>query len=71
MLKGGLEVLGRTEVIMTEMSMAPLYEGGARFGELYTFIEDAGFRCIALTEGFADYDRNEVLQVDGVFVRDR
>ena len=56
---------------MIEMSLAPLYEGGARFGELYAHCEDAGFRCIALTEGFSDYQHNEVLQVDGIFVRDR
>lgn len=68
-VRGATETLKRTEVIMAEMSLARLYEGGARFAELYRAIEDAGFRCIALTEGFADYDRNEVLQVDGVFVR--
>ena len=70
-LKGAPETLKQARVLMIEMSMAPLYEGGARFCDLCTFIEDAGFRCIALTEGFADYARNEVLQVDGVFVRDK
>jgi FkbM family methyltransferase len=69
-MKGAPETLRRTRVLMLEMSLARLYEGGARLGELYGFVEDAGFRCIALTEGFADYDRNEVLQVDGIFVRD-
>lgn len=68
-VKGAAETLGRTMVIMAEMSLAPLYDGGVRFDELSSHILAAGFRCIALTEGFADYDRNEVLQVDGVFVR--
>lgn len=68
-VRGATETLKRTQVIMVEMSLAPLYDGGARFADLYRAIEDAGFRCIALTEGFADYERNEVLQVDGVFVR--
>lgn len=68
-VRGATETLKRTEVIMVEMSLAPLYDGGARFADLYREIENAGFRCIALTEGFADYARNEVLQVDGVFVR--
>lgn len=70
-LRGAVETLKSTVVLMVEMSLAPLYDGGARFGELYQHCEDAGFRCIALTEGFADYRRNEVLQVDAVFVRDR
>ena len=69
-LKGSPETLKNTKVLMIEMILAPLYEGGCRFGDLFNFCEDAGFRCIALTEGFADYDRDEVLQVDGVFVRD-
>ncbi len=68
-LRGGSKTLSRTRVIMIEMCLTPLHEGGAHFGDLVNFIRDAGFRCIALTEGFSDYDRNEVLAVDGVFVR--
>lgn len=68
-LRGAPNTLSNARVLMVEMSMAPLYEGGAQFASLYSFIENAGFRCIALTEGFADCARNEVLQVDGVFVR--
>ena len=69
-LKGAPETLKNTKVLMVEMIMAQLYDGGARFPDLYGFIQDAGFRCIALTEGFADYEMNEVLQVDGIFIRD-
>ena len=29
-----------------------------------------GYRCIAISEGFTDAERFEVLQVDGLFVRD-
>ena len=68
-LKGATSTLTRTRVIMIEMFLAPFHDGGARFGELASFIVEAGFRCIALTEGFSDYGRNEVLAVDGVFIR--
>ena len=69
-LKGATNTMRNTKVIMVEMCLAPLHEGGARFGDLAKFIEDAGFRCVSLTEnGFADYEQNEVLAVDGVFVK--
>lgn len=70
-LRGAPNTLGRTKVVMVEMSLAPLYAGGASFLDVYRFFEDNGFRCITLTHGFADHERNELLQMDGVFVRDR
>ena len=68
-LRGGLQTLARTNVILTEMSLAPLYEGGTAFVELYRFLEEAGFRCVTLTQVFSDNRSHELLQVDGVFVR--
>jgi FkbM family methyltransferase len=68
-LRGGLQTLARADVIITEMSLAPLYEGGAAFVELYRFLEEAGFRCVTLAQGFSDNHSHELLQVDGVFVR--
>lgn len=70
-LKGAPVTLALSEVVMVEMSLANLYEGGASFAGLYSFLESNGFRCISLCEGFVDLSRNEVLQVDGVFVRNR
>lgn len=69
-LRGAETTLRDVQVAMLEMSLAPLYVGGVGFAELYCFMENAGFRCIALTEGFSDATRHEVLQVDGIFVRD-
>jgi len=68
-LKGAPETLVKTRALMIEISLAPTYQGVPRLGDLVNFIDDAGFRCIALTEGFSNYERNEVLQVDGVFVK--
>lgn len=68
-LGGAPATLARTAVAMVEMSLTPLYEGGASFVDVYRFFEEQGFRCITLTQGFADHARNELLQVDGVFVR--
>ena len=37
--------------------------------DLQEAFQRAGFECVALTEGVLDLANNEMLQVDGVFVR--
>eukprot|EP01035_Chromulina_nebulosa_P019691 gene19691-25611_t len=68
-LQGASRILDDVRVVSIEMSLVPLYEGGAGFIELYNYLTGAGFRAIALTEGFSDHQRNEMLQVEGIFVR--
>jgi len=36
---------------------------------VFALLEAKGFRAICVTEGFSDTAREEVLQVDAVFVR--
>jgi FkbM family methyltransferase len=69
-LDGGMESLARTRVAQIEMSLVPLYAGAAEFCEVYGRMTASGFRCIALVDAFCDDEANEMLQVDGVFVRD-
>ena len=69
-LEGGLETLAQTKLVLSEMSLSELYEGGASFVDVYRFLQAQGFRCISLVHGFADNTRHELLQVDGVFVRE-
>src|SRR5215469_15483516 len=54
----------KVEVIMTEMSLVALYQGQARFFELYQMIEYRGYRCISIEPEFIDLHTYEVLQVD-------
>lgn len=69
-LKGAGRLLNDTVLITTELSLTPLYDGGAPMAEVFRYLEEHGFRCIGLSEGFIDTARNELLQVDGIFVRD-
>ncbi len=48
-LRGAPETLTKTAVAMVEMSLSPLYEGGASFVDMFRFFEESGFRCITLT----------------------
>lgn len=68
-LQGAEDILARTVLLLLEMSLVPLYQGGSAFADLYLAMERRGFRCIGLTQGFADLQRNEQLQADALFVR--
>lgn len=68
-LKGAQASLARVSLILLEMSLTPLYEGAPDFCTLYRAVEERGFRCVGLIQGFADARRNELLQVDGLFER--
>lgn len=68
-LKGASATLSDVAIILVEMSIVPLYRGGASFVDIFDYLERQGFKCISLVQGFADHVRNELLQVDGVFVR--
>lgn len=68
-LRGAGDLLSAVALLQVEMSLAPIYAGGAGFHELYKFVTDAGFRCIDVVPGFLDLKRGELLQVDAVFVR--
>ncbi len=68
-LSGAPNILAQTSLLMVEMSLVDLYDGGPGFAEMYRFLEAKGFRCVSLVQGFADNKRHELLQVDGVFVR--
>ena len=69
-LRGASAVLAQTAVLTVELSLAHLYSGGARVADVFALLEGQGFRAIAITEGFSDIVRNEMLQVDAIFVRD-
>lgn len=68
-LKGATTLLPEVPVVLLEMSLVSVYEGGAGFAELYAWMEQAGYRCIGITEGLSDTQRDEQLQADAVFVR--
>lgn len=70
-LRGARETLADVPVILLEMSLTPLYKGAPRFGELFDALEGLGYRCVGLTQGFADHRRHELLQADGLFIRER
>jgi FkbM family methyltransferase len=68
-LKGAERSLGRIRTIQLEMSLLPLYEGGALFGDLHALLEKKGYSLISLEPGFSDRATGRLLQVDGIYRR--
>jgi FkbM family methyltransferase len=69
-LKGAKEVLRSIACIQAELSFVPLYEGSPSFTELIEYLSARGFRLAGLEEGHDDVRTGEMLQADGIFIRD-
>lgn len=68
-LDGARRHLQEIAVILLEMQLAPLYEGGSTFAVVCARLIGEGYRCIAMSPGFIDRTTFEVLEIDGLFVR--
>jgi FkbM family methyltransferase len=57
--------------IQLEMSFVPLYEGGMLYREALDHADSLGFALMGFIPGFVDPRNSRMLQVDGVFFRER
>ena len=69
-LKGAEASLPSVACVQAELSFVPLYDGSPRFLELVKHLDARGFRLAGLEEGHDDVRTGEMLQADGIFVRD-
>lgn len=70
-LEGASAVLDRLWGIQLEISLTPLYEGSPTLAEILKLMEQSGFVPQALLPGFSDLTSGRMLQVDGLFFRER
>jgi FkbM family methyltransferase len=70
-LRGAERSLPKLAAVEVELSLVPLYEGAPTYRELIDHLEGAGFRLAGLEPEFFDAETAELLQAQGVFVRDR
>ena len=69
-LAGAEGVLHNVKVLFTELSLVPVYVGAPTFEEIYMRLLGRGFRCVAISHEFSDFNTGEMLQVNGTFVRE-
>jgi len=70
-LLGARETLACTDYVVCEMSFKPLYKGQALFDEVYHHLVSSGFRFFGQVGELQHPDSSEVLQVDGLFIREK
>jgi len=69
-LKGTINSMHQLKIIQLEMSLVSLYKGEVLFLEMCQFIYSLGFRLFSLENGFSDSLTGQLMQVDGIFVRE-
>ncbi len=68
-LRGAGERLADTRVVQSELSLKPLYEGGASWTAVVEWLSDRGFSLAGVEPGFEDPASGRMFQFDGIFVR--
>jgi len=68
-IDGAETSLKHIDIIQLEMSIIPLYENEMLFRAMIDYLEQRGFKLFSLENGFANPKTGQLLQVDGVFVR--
>lgn len=69
-LKGTISSIPQIKMIQLEMSLVSLYKGEVLFPEMCDFLYSLGFCLFSLENGFSDSLTGQLLQVDGIFVRE-
>jgi FkbM family methyltransferase len=69
-LRGAERSLSKVIGVESELSLVPLYEGAPLHREVIDHLEAAGFRLAGLEPEFFDPETAELLQVQGIFVRE-
>lgn len=68
-LAGAAGCLDRITIVQMELSMEPLYEGALTWQQAIESMRKLGYKLMLLTPGFRDHKTGEMMQADGLFVR--
>jgi FkbM family methyltransferase len=68
-LVGAVGILSRVAAIQMEISLVPLYEGAPTVVHILSAMGDLGYHLFQVVPGFRDLKTGQLLQLDGIFVR--
>jgi FkbM family methyltransferase len=68
-LDGAINSLKKIKAIQIELSIIPLYENSLDHKVLINFLELNGFKLISIENGFSNPATGELLQYDGIFIK--
>jgi FkbM family methyltransferase len=70
-LAGAARTLESGALLEVELSLVELYDGAPLYTEMIGHLAELGFDMIWLEPGFCDAETGRLLQMDGIFARDR
>jgi FkbM family methyltransferase len=70
-LEGAASTLSQAVSVEVELSLVPLYEGQTLMTGIVDVLQDAGFQLIWVERGFVDPRTGHMLQLDGLFVKQK
>lgn len=68
-IEGAAGCLDRIQVIQTELSMSPLYEGAQTWTQAIESLDRLGYQLMMLMPAFCNQNTGQMLQADGIFAR--
>lgn len=69
-LRGATNILSIAQVIIIELTFKELYNGQPLFDDIYKTLTGYGYRFYGVIEQLTNPKTNEILQADGVFIKD-
>jgi FkbM family methyltransferase len=70
-LDGATESLNKIKGVQIEMSIQELYKNELLYDEIISFLKSKGFNLSSLENGFYNNKTGELLQVDGIFLKNK
>ena len=70
-LNGAENSLTHIDTVQMEMSLVPLYKGEWTFNEMCMLMSGEGYNLVSIETGFTDQASGQLLQVDGIFHRNK
>jgi FkbM family methyltransferase len=70
-LAGARHTLGSVRLLELELSLVKLYETGPLLPEMLEYLKELQFEPIWFDRAFVDADTGRLLQIDGIFAKDR
>lgn len=68
-LEGAENSLKNIDILQLEMSLVPLYENEMLYLDMIHYLSSKGFHLYSLESGFSNPKTGQLLQADGIFVR--
>lgn len=68
-IKGGMDIIKKADMVFCEVSFVELYKGQLLFGGIYEIFKNLGFSYAGSIEQLRSPETNAILQADAIFIK--